>query len=552
MVSMDSCYMYVYLYVAMPGHVEPWRVMMSLKSSVPADSTWALDTLSILLHDDRTVGFFYLKHHHSLLNTLVNHFNKSLYMIFGKPFKAVRDYQEESIVPNGTDTGGPPSHSVPVPVAEVYSMTKEDVRSGHTDTQAHYMSSCLECPPDDLAGTHPMMAQPPGASVDKTPITELIRRDTLSERILLHLKTPRRLMARSPMQKYFFPSDIELTIPSSPDNKLYEENEVYQEEILPLWTTDDRCEKLQQHCLTISNILRSLSFIPGNDYEFCQHAGLLIILGHLLMLHHVHYVHERRDRPQEEGDDLVTPKVQRDFWWWDCLQSLRENTFVILANISGQLDLSLYPEAVARPIVDGLLHWLVCPSSQACDPLPDFALVFSLSPQRLVIEALAKMSISEVNVDHILATPPLPRLDLVYSALFQLISQKKHPAVRQFSLVLLSNMAQGGEGASRMISQQKMCIPLLLECLESSEQYIISKNRMPSRYNNPEDPNALSLAMLRRTAITLHCLAKVPINRVSFLPYTNRLLSLSMSEVLDPSLTSIISDVLFELTRYLK
>lgn len=531
--------------------------MMSLKSSVPADSTWALDTLSILLHDDRTVGFFYLKHHHSLLNTLVNLFNKSLFMIFGKPFKAVRDYQETSTtttMSNGTDMGvspchsahdmgTPPCHSAHVPEAEVYSMTKEDIQRGHTDTQAHYMSSCLECPPDDVSDAHPMMNQPTGVSVDKTSVSELLRRDTLSERILLHLKTPLRLMTRSPMQKYFFPSDIDLP---SPTTALYEENEIHHEEFLPLWVTDERCEKLQRHCLTISNILRSLSFIPGNDHEICQHAGLLILLGHLLMLHHVHYVSGRA------GQEPTTPRVTREFWWWECLQSLRENTFVMLANISGQLDLSLYPEAVARPVIDGLLHWLVCPSSQATDPLPDFALVFSLSPQRLVIEALAKLSISEINVDHVLATPPLPRLDLVYSSLFQLISQKKHPAVRQFSLVLLSNMAQGGEGASRMIAQQKMCIPLLLECLESSEQYILGKSRMPSRYNNPDDPNALSLAMLRRTAITLHCLAKVPINRVSFLPYTNRLLSLSMSEVLDSSLTSILSDVLFELTRYLK
>ena len=166
-----------------------------------------------------------------------------------------------------------------------------------------------------------------------------------------------------------------------------------------------------------------------------------------------------------------------------------------------------------------------------------------------MVEALAKISISEINVDYILATPPLTRLDMVYAQVVEFISQKRYPAVRQFALVLLSNLAQGGEAASRMIGQQKMVIPLLVECLETSEAAVISSRGKLLGGYNPDDPNSLSIAMLRRAAITLHCLAKVPINRVSFLPHRDRLLHVAMSEFLDPSVTSVLSDVLFELGK---
>lgn len=43
-----------------PGTPEAWRVMMSLKSGLLAESTWALDTINILLYDDSTVASFNL------------------------------------------------------------------------------------------------------------------------------------------------------------------------------------------------------------------------------------------------------------------------------------------------------------------------------------------------------------------------------------------------------------------------------------------------------------------------------------------------------------
>lgn len=42
------------------GTPEAWRVMMSLKSGLLAESTWALDTINILLYDDNSISNFNL------------------------------------------------------------------------------------------------------------------------------------------------------------------------------------------------------------------------------------------------------------------------------------------------------------------------------------------------------------------------------------------------------------------------------------------------------------------------------------------------------------
>lgn len=46
--------------VFFPGTPEAWRVMMSLKSGLLAESTWALDTINILLYDDSSISTFNL------------------------------------------------------------------------------------------------------------------------------------------------------------------------------------------------------------------------------------------------------------------------------------------------------------------------------------------------------------------------------------------------------------------------------------------------------------------------------------------------------------
>lgn len=683
---------------------------MSLKSGLLAESTWALDTLNILLHDDRTVGFFYLKHHHSLLKTLINHFKKTLLAIFKEEFEILPRYlfRREGADPvpctnegevklddaskadwlmssNETDydilnsraetskgndqgeterQGAKLSGGNTIPVASVFSFSR--LKLGESDDLSH-----IQIPSTDNEMFFPVADDGPAIMpeserkelesksrlqrIDQTPVSDLLRREALMSQIPLHRfgrlgRSPRRreksfledIQMREqilkelegdqktdnggtksaesePKNRDLVPANSGSDKIASPVHKspaeapksptlLIEESEVYKKEYLPLWSLSPSRELLQGRCLCISNILRSLSFIPGNDQELSQDAGILLILGRLLILHHSHLVRpkdqhihpshteekleeeeekavadmctdEEKNKEQSKAENVshkeekevecvkqVVHKEKdciadmekheehkhmayKDYWWWDCLEVLRENTLVILSNISGQLDLSVFPESISYPIVDGLLHWAVCPSAYTVDPLPETAMVFSLSPQRLALETLAKMSISEVNVDFILATPPLTRLDLLFSHLAQFIGQKKYPVMRQFALVLLSNMAQGHESASRLIGQQKLVVFLLLECIEIAEHAsCMSGGQLVGGYN-PEDPNSLSVAMLRRAATTLHCLSKVPTNRTAFLPYRDRMLYLATSQYVEPSVSSILMDMLFELGK---
>ena len=60
--------------------------------------------------------------------------------------------------------------------------------------------------------------------------------------------------------------------------------------------------------------------------------------------------------------------VYEDPWWWDCVRRIREDALVVLANTSAALDLSLLPDdKVPLAILEACLHWVVCPSSDACD-----------------------------------------------------------------------------------------------------------------------------------------------------------------------------------------
>lgn len=65
--------------------VEAWRLMMSLRSGLLAESCWALDTLNILLFDDVSVAYFGLQHMPGLLDCILEHFRKALDDMFDSP-----------------------------------------------------------------------------------------------------------------------------------------------------------------------------------------------------------------------------------------------------------------------------------------------------------------------------------------------------------------------------------------------------------------------------------------------------------------------------------
>lgn len=331
------------------------------------------------------------------------------------------------------------------------------------------------------------------------------------------------------------------------------EDEAYTRDEPSLCLLTDAQDSLARRCLCVSNILRSLSFVPGNDAELSKSAGFLLLLGKLLLLHHDHAVRRppHRNYDKEDETDLLSScsslHGQRE-WWWDTLHNLRENTLVTLANIAGQLDLSLYSEEISLPILDGLLHWGVCPSAYAQDPLPTLPPQSILSPHRLSMEALCKLSVQESNVDLVLATPPFSRIERLFSYLARSLGRHEEQVVREFSVVLLHYFAQADSSVARAIALQNPCISLLIAFVEQAEQSalnIANTHGIGMLRDNP-DMMGTSLDMLRRAAHTLLCLARVSENRSLFVQHQHRLLQLVTSQILDQHVASIVSDVLYE------
>lgn len=319
----------------------------------------------------------------------------------------------------------------------------------------------------------------------------------------------------------------------------------------PLSTTSAWQDSLAKRCLCVSNIVRSLSFIPGNDLDMSRHPALVLLLGRLLLLHHQHPERNRsppsyqRDEQQDRG--LSSSKEE---WWWECLSLLRENAMVTLANISGQLDLSTYPDTICLPILDGLLHWMVCPSAEAQDPFPSAAPHSQLTPQRLVLECLCKLSILGGNIDLLLATPPFSRQEKLFTVLVRYVGQRKAQVYREMAVAVLSHVAQGDPTAARAIAMQKGSVGNLVGFLEdgvSMAQYQQNPHSLLHIGHPPMDPPSIN--MMCRAAKGLLAMAKVEENKTEFVLYESRLLDISISSVLNPGVVAIICQVLFHLGK---
>ena len=330
-----------------------------------------------------------------------------------------------------------------------------------------------------------------------------------------------------------------------------QEDEPHSLDEAPLRALAPWQDALAHRCVCVSNIVRSLSFLPGNDLEMSKHPGLLLLLGRLLLLQHRHPQRKRGPltyQKEAQEEDAGEARGEGE-WWWDCLELLRENCLVTLANMAGQLDLSLYPESVCLPLLDGLLHWAVCPGSRAQDPLPTLGPAGSLSPQRLVLEALSKLSIHDNNVDLLLATPPAARLDTLFSMLVRLLGERRVPVCREMAVVLLANLAQGDSLAARAIAVQRGSVGNLLGFLEDSlaATQLQSQSSLLLLQGARQEP--ASTDMMRRAARALYAIARLEQNRSAFTLYESRLLDLAVSPLITSLVSHVICDVLFLIGR---
>lgn len=694
------------LYAKDVSPLEAWRLMMCLKSGLLAESTWALDVLSVLLYDDSTVLYFGLSHLPGLLETLMEHFRRCLSLVFDTPddlelgYESKAEKEEASseqerpwylldrdapakdpleglIVPTQIDIcdrmsvlSGPSFtwrtrcgktvRSRPDDESSLHVLDGEkrwDVHEGFTASPEHWqlgggeitahIQTCFETDTNNVRFVRLMTPskksaepkanpQPPKVVINQgechSKLSELLAKqkaanckrepvvliEDIRSKIKLeavrvdHIKQevkeerPSNDRKREDDKEEADSRKIEEEEEDKPDAKeaVQDENrpeekpeeavetseseEVVlskesdtsecrtEEQVFPrlreerprkrphpealeeeaycrdepsLCVVSEAREALGRRCVCISTILRNLSFVPGNDAEMSKHAGLLVLLGRLLLLRHWHSPRRGAPRP-EEGclpEDHCSSLVAEREWWWDWLQALRENTLVCLANMAGQLALAPFPEEISLPLLDGLLHWATCGSACARDPLPHS----TLSPQRLALEALCKLSVQESNVDLLLATPPWDRTEALLSQLARWLGRGQDQVLRELALVLLSNVAPAGSGAARAVALQGPCLAHLLAFVEQAEQsalQVANSQGVAALRDNPELMGT-TLDMVRRAAATLRCLARVPDNRPLFLQLQPRLLALVMSQILDQGVAAILADVLFECSQ---
>ena len=203
------------------------------------------------------------------------------------------------------------------------------------------------------------------------------------------------------------------------------------------------------------------------------------------------------------------------------------------------------------PILDGLLHWAVCPSSYAQDHLPTTSLS-NLSPQRLSLETLVKLSILDRNVDLILATPPWERLNKLFKKLSKMLGRNVDQTLREFALVLMTNLAAADSTVARAVAVIGNAVPQLISFVEQSEQSAMSVANSQGINALRENPELMgtTLDMVRRSAACLRTLSRVQDNCAFFLQHQQRLLALVMSQILDQGVASIIADVIYECSLY--
>ena len=334
------------------------------------------------------------------------------------------------------------------------------------------------------------------------------------------------------------------------------EDESYSRDEASLYLVTESQDSLARRCVCLSTILRNLTFIPGNEGEFAKNVTFLSLLGKLLLLHHEHPVRTQKTRNydrEEDADfaDSCSSLQGENEWWWDFLYHIRENVLVMAANIAGQTDLSQHPEEISRPVLDGLLHWAVCPAAHGQDSFPTVNLNSSLSPQRLALEALCKLCVTESNVDLVVATPPYSRLQRLCSVLTRLLCRSEEQVLREFGVNLLHFLSAADSGVARTIALQTPCVALLvafIEQAESSALGVANQHGLAALRDNPESMGT-SLDMLRRAAGTLLNLARHPDNRTLLLQHESRLLALVMSQILDQQVAAIVARVLFQCSR---
>uniref|UniRef100_A0A158R5U7 ARID domain-containing protein n=1 Tax=Syphacia muris TaxID=451379 RepID=A0A158R5U7_9BILA len=573
---------------------DPRRLTMALRSSLEAETTWALNALNVLLYDDTAVPIR-LKEYPSLLNVLVEHFRAQLALLFPSVFK-VASISKVRTVDDENESWFPFDENEKVVLKHIWVAQRSSKTEPRNFTKisrtGRTIATVKRDEPESLK-----RSRPEGWVVDAFDATlsaDYFDDSTpfgLSGGTAAYLFT--KFSADLEMKKKLRKSKFGL-IDLVRDSKLPEENnneniEIHSPSEKGFWdpySTDDVVELKTLHqtalcnrnecrllvarrCLSISNILRGLSFLQDlNDEPMCRHSGLLFILGRLLRL----CAEERpilkprallvkqdlvKDNCAEElseatkrllaPGDLLEPDDDDALLLQETASQLREDAFVILTHLSGKIDLYDFGSDVSWPIFDGLIHWCVSKSAEAKDLLAPGC----VSPRNYCLETICKMSVIERNVDLLVSTGPWQRIEMFIKNIASLLAMNEEIPYREFAIVILHAVCAASEAACVVTALETSAISYLVSFLEAGDasfHQVVQQHGMLALRENPELVGT-SVGMLRKAAMIMLHLSRVPVCRKQFFKHQQLLLQFTMSQLMDSKVGATIADVLYEMQR---
>lgn len=326
---------------------------------------------------------------------------------------------------------------------------------------------------------------------------------------------------------------------------------------------DEVLYRLAMRALSLANIIRGFSFLPGNESQLCKHQGLIFLLGRFLrLLGKEEPLLRTKPAPKQDLDAPLPPPdpfhiarkkaislLDSDdstrLLMVEAANQLRDDAFVILCHLSAHLDLYDMPSNLSFPIYDGILGWCVSSVPEAVDPIPPAA----TSLRNYCLEIICKMSVLEKNMDMILSTGVWPRIEKFVKLLAKMLSMGEETHNREFAIVILNALCSASEPACFVTALESPAITHLIAFIESSDQnmhQVMSTHGMTTLRDNPELMGT-SVGMLRRAACMLKQLVKVPNAHRVFLKHQQRLLQFTMSQLMDSRVAGMIADTLFEI-----
>ncbi|UXI21428.1 hypothetical protein NH340_JMT07371 [Sarcoptes scabiei] len=318
-------------------------------------------------------------------------------------------------------------------------------------------------------------------------------------------------------------------------------------------------EELSKRSICLSIIIRNLSFSPENGRLMAESSMLIAMLARLLLYSHEHM--EKRDftnmiltqKPSHLCDDVETQKILfEDHHCAELFHYLRMNCFVTLSNLSAFLDLTGLSDKIILPLLDGLLHWAICSSAYACDPLPPD----NLSCRLQALEILSKLSIKKSNIDLLLATPPFERIETLYETLILLIdSTSENQVLSEIALIVLAHFASYDSLNARIILHLDGSIINLIKFIEQCEALNMARGM---NYIKPfiyADQQAKDIAQqdLYRFKVAANTIKTLASNCEQsdlclLKKFENRIVNLAMSPFIHPDVIAILADLAFIIT----